>query len=105
MLDEVERADVLVPLVYPHSLLYLVSGIFEDEPDTPIVGMQRYYSREAPYDTPEVLSCVDYLLASPKRTVWSVVNNGLSSSAQKHGDFDNDVPTLESLRYIIANGV
>jgi hypothetical protein len=107
MLDEVECADVLVPLVYPHSLLYLVSAIFEDEPDTPLVGMQRYYSREAPYDTPEVLSCVDYLLASSERAVWSVVNagNGLSSSAKKHGDFDNDVPTLESLRYIIANGV
>jgi hypothetical protein len=107
MLDTVEQADLLVPLIYPHSLLYLVSGIFEDDPDTPLVGMQRYYSREAPYDIPEVISCIEYLLNSPaKGAVWSVAQggDGLTSSAAKHGGFYDDVPTLESLRYIISKG-
>ncbi|MFN2137055.1 MAG: hypothetical protein ACK2UK_13935, partial [Candidatus Promineifilaceae bacterium] len=41
MSDGYERRDPLVkimPLLYPHSLLYLVSGLFEDEPDTPLIG-------------------------------------------------------------------
>ena len=50
MRDEVEVEDVLVPIVYPRSLLYFVSGLLEfsdDEPtervaDTPLVGMQRF---------------------------------------------------------------
>jgi hypothetical protein len=107
MLDEVERADQLVPLVYPHSLLYFVSGLLEDEPDTPLVGMKRYYTGAPPYDHPKVLAGLEFLLAKPERTVWSKTTTGsagLISSAEKHGDFDNDVDTLESLRHIIASG-
>jgi hypothetical protein len=45
MSDRYERADPLVkpmPILYPHSLLYLVSGIFEDEPDCPLIGLDRH---------------------------------------------------------------
>lgn len=108
MEDKVEQADVLVPLIYPHSLLYLVSGIFEDDPDSPLLGMQRYYTGEAPYDIQEVMTSVTYLSSSEmKRTVWSVVSgsNGLSSNAQKHGEFPQDDSTLKSIGYILTNGL
>lgn len=104
MLDEVERADRLVPLVYPHSLLYLVSGLLEDEPDTPLIGMKRYFTGVAPYGTPEVLAGYEYLIAELGRTVWSkttATEAGLMSSAIKHGDFDNNLETLESLRHML----
>ena len=45
MSDSYERLDPLVklaPFLYPHSLLYLVSGVFEDRPDHPIVGLARH---------------------------------------------------------------
>lgn len=109
MRDELEQGDPLVPsvpLVYPYSLLYFISGILEDEPDTPLVGMQRYYTGKAPYTMPEVMKSLDYLSApGTERTVWSVVNagDGLASSATTHGGFHDDVPTRESLRYIILN--
>ncbi len=107
MLDDVERADRLVPLVYPHSLLYFVSGVLEDEPDTPLIGMQRYYTGTHPYDHPEVLAGLEYLRAHTDRAIWSRTTTdvvGLRSSAEKHGDFDNNVDTLESLRHFITSG-
>lgn len=108
MSDEVERNDHLVPLVYPYSLLYLVAGIFEDDADMPLVGMQRYYSREAPYNSPEVLSGCTYLNAEQlKRTVWSVVDegDGLACGARKHGGFYEEAATLKSLQYILSKGL
>ena len=33
MTDENEKKDRLVPVIYPHSLLYLVSGVVEPEVD------------------------------------------------------------------------
>ena len=111
MRDAVEQADPLVPsvsLVYPYSLLYFISGVLEDEPDTPLQGMQRYYSDQAPYTMKEVLDSLQYLNTfGAKSTVWSVVNAGdsLTSSATAHGGFYNDAPTLESLRYIISQGL
>jgi len=50
MSDAHERQDPLVklaPVAYPHSLLYLVSGLLErDGPDTPLVGLVRHLEGE-----------------------------------------------------------
>ncbi len=50
MSDAHERQDPLVklaPVAYPHSLLYLVSGLLErDGPDTPLVGLARHLEGE-----------------------------------------------------------
>lgn len=96
--DELERGYWEVPLLYPASLLYMVSGLFEEPTvDMPIVGMQRYHSGVAPYVTDQMTAVVDYVKDS---CVWSLVSGaaGLSSSAARHGAFDEDVPTLESVR-------
>ena len=38
---------LLVPVIYPASLLYFVSGLLEDEADQPLIGMQRYLASTA----------------------------------------------------------
>ena len=108
MSDQLEQADALVPGLYPRSLLYLVSGLFEDAPDTPILGMQRFFSTEAPFNTwPEVPLTFTYLSASQRNNVWSLIasGNGLSSHATRHGDFYREEVTLTSLGFILANGL
>ncbi len=117
MQDSVETAEFLLEIdelkslpllqkLYPGSLLYFVSGVLEDKPDWPLVGMERYYSGAAPYDTPEVLAVRQRLTATPNSFVWSVAGggNGLSSGSKKHGDFDNDPATLQSLAHLLKNG-
>ena len=51
MTDELEQADRLIPVIYPHSLLYFVSGVLEDEADKPLLGMERYLTRRLPGTT------------------------------------------------------
>ena len=98
MTDALERGYWEVPGVYPASLLYLVSGLCEpDEVDMPLVGMQRYHSASGPYARPEIQQVAADLTG---HIVWSTTigaPGGLNSTAKKHGDFDNDGPTLSSL--------
>jgi hypothetical protein len=133
MNDELERADQVwgddphIPggqdwrrFVYPSSLLYLVSGILEskdnpdgdpvDEPDMPLLGMQRFFSTATVYDEqsfPDVAGVRAWLVRDQKRTVWSFSDNvgpGLNSHSNDHGYFDNEPNTLESLTHIMCNG-
>lgn len=106
MHDSLESADQLVPLVYPRSLLYFVSGVVEEERDAPLVGMERYYSRQAPYDSADITAVCDYFLSDLKFAIWSEAEtaDGLMTSATSHGDFDNNLATRNSLKHIIRNG-
>lgn len=74
MTDENEKRDQLVPVLYPHSLLYFVSGVVEPEIDMPIVGMERFYdTTKFPTDNfPDVATVRDYMKEKPGRAVWSV---------------------------------
>jgi hypothetical protein len=96
--DELERGYWEVPVLYPASLLYMVSGLFEEPAsDMPIVGMQRYFSGAEPYLTPEIQEVTSYLQG---KSVWALAHGepGLFTSANKHGSFDEDLHTRESLR-------
>jgi len=109
MQDKIELDDQVVPAVpalYPHSLLYLVSGAFEEEADTPILGMQRFYPSKAPYNQKILLDALDYLVP-PNDLVWSPTNDGpgLASNALHHGEFYSNDLTLQSLGQIIENGL
>lgn len=103
MTDQNERAYWEVPALYRGSLLYLVSGLCEDEIDKPILGMQRYHDGQGPYAQPNIQKVLAYL---NKRCVWSVVagRDGFASGAKKHGDFDEDETTRKSLGHILVNG-
>lgn len=109
MKDEVEKADRLVPVLYPHSLLYFVSGVVEGGEDVPLVGMQRFFDSDhfPAAKFAEVEQVRAYLNGQNHGNVWSTVQNagtGLDSMSARHGDFDNDLVTLASIRDMIKNG-
>ena len=114
--DELESGYWEVPVVYPRSLLYLVSGVVETEGgssayDLPLLGMQRFYTDTATYTQPEIQRVRDFLAtAADKRAeVWSEANggDGLWSDAVKHGGFDSTderMRTIESIQHILKSG-
>ncbi|KAA3624792.1 MAG: alpha/beta hydrolase [Bacteroidetes bacterium] len=113
MLDEVEQKDPLVPVLYKRSLLYLVSGAFErnqagkEEVDKPLMGMHRFFSGESPFNDDLSRHILDFMDRDDVHAIYSVTPDnaeaGRRSSAAKHGDFDDDEETLESLKTIIQN--
>jgi hypothetical protein len=116
MHDALEGKDSIVPIVYPHSLLYFVSGLLEwsDKADAlidePLVGMERFIITVPPFD-PQAFADVEMVrafltAAGASRIVWSdaTLGPGMNSTSHTHGDFDNDPNTLESLAYILRQG-
>ncbi len=103
MTDEGERMNQLLQHVYTHSLLYLVSGLFEEETDTPILGMQRFLTKSNTYTDPTIFKAVSTFfnetnLISP--ITLEAALDGFRCSSATHGDFDNDPLTLASLKHI-----
>ena len=107
MSDDLEQKDALIPGVYPLSLLYLVSGILEDEADTPILGMQRYFTDKIPYTIPEVQTTFAYLNKYQTSHIWSLSTggDGLSSDAKSHATFYSEEVTMKSVKYAIEYGL
>jgi hypothetical protein len=118
MTDANERKDALIneaSFVYPSSLLYLISGILEEDSnqkpdiDCPLLGMGRFYDENynaRPADA-GLRDDVRHLLDSfTNGVVWSQSNGGagLASSCLDHGGFDNDPDTIASLQHLIKNG-
>jgi hypothetical protein len=108
MRDELEIQDHL-GLGYPRSILYFVSGVLEDERDQPIMGMQRFYYVDPPFDPGAcpTVERVRKILRRPGRTIWSIEDAGAgrASSATTHNAFDDkDTATLQSVAYIISQG-
>jgi hypothetical protein len=113
MNDELERKDaVLGPgtaAIYPCSLLYVISGVLEDEraeafPDAPIVGMQRFLGSDPAWltDPRQIASAhavLNFLTSPNHGVVYATTqgNPGLSSLATSHGAFDDDQMTLASV--------
>lgn len=130
MRDEHERRDQVIGddtgldggqdwkrFAYPSSLLYLVSGVLEsrldddgepvDEPDMPLLGMERFYAWREVYrdaEFPRVAAVRQWLQAAPHRAVWSKSEGqaaGLNSTSIDHGAFDNDENTLLSIDKVL----
>ena len=109
--DERERKNALVPavpLLYPSSLLYFVSGILEDESDTPLVGMARFW--EGIYTSgkfPEIDYVVNGAFFKPKTSrIWALSSggNGLNCDMSTHGGWAEAPETLKSVLYILSKG-
>ncbi|WP_030673042.1 hypothetical protein [Streptomyces sp. NRRL B-1347] len=110
MTDAAERADQLVPFLYPRSLLYFVSGVLERGPEgetavSPLAGMQRWFTAEGDTDGADVRDLRAFLRADAGRTVWSPVDGGpgLTSGARSHAGFDDDPEVLASLARMLAD--
>lgn len=115
MKEDVEHADALlagipgmpaaIKNLYMGSLLYFVSGCLEKDADTPIVGMQRYYTMDRiyPQESFPLIRSVDQfahgLQASPDPFVWSKQDSpaGFASGGTSHGGFSDDQETFDSL--------
>lgn len=111
MTDANEKHDILVPYIYTHSLLYLISGILEDEGkeyDGYILGLERDIKANHPYDTvQEILDSKGFLFASNSfRAVFSQTednaNEGLKTKSLSHGGFDDDDETIRSIKYMLT---
>jgi hypothetical protein len=111
--EKLEKSDHMIPAVYPHSILYFVSGVTDrdDSGDRPILGLARHLDRQLfqrlGIHDPQVEAAHDFLDELAKQSgfapiVWttSVENDppGRRSSADQHGKFDNDPLTLESVQ-------
>ncbi|MFW5946923.1 MAG: hypothetical protein ACOCUW_00410 [Gemmatimonadota bacterium] len=103
--DDAERKDVLVPVHYPHSLLYFISGVCEDEVDAPLIGMQRFFA-DRYRRLPGVRRVVERLDAPWE--AWaateSEAGDGWRTRASSHLAFGEEVTTLESVRHLVATG-
>jgi len=118
MKDELERQDPVLGralgFIYPYSLLYLVSGLFEEKdadafPDSPLLGMQRFLLGNPAWlqDEEQILAVqesIQFLTSPDHGVVYSQTNGGagLSSQANSHGGFDDEPVTLASVATFIA---
>lgn len=92
-LHDTLECDDNVEGVYPHSLLYLVSGLCEDDDgDTPIMGMERYIEWASPYQTPNLDALHQFLYATgANRLVLATTGNsapaGMQCDSKHHKGF------------------
>ena len=90
--DDAEQKDPTCKMLfgYGRSLLYLVSESFEHGVQTPILGMQEYFSRSiGALDLPNV---------------QAFVAPGASTASTTHGGFDDDTTTMRSVISLIKAG-
>jgi hypothetical protein len=105
--DEHERADRLAPLIYPHSLLYLVSGVLEVEPDAALAGLERHLRAAGPTAGVDFDDCRRWL-GLDQRLIYAPTASGgtarLACGAFRHGDFDTDPQILNGLVAMAGDG-
>jgi hypothetical protein len=120
MSDPFERQDVLLGegkgYLYPSSLLYLVSGLFEEVggaalPDAPILGLERFLAGPKPWLKEEdqiraVETVVRFFQLPGHDIVYSKTadgaGDGLQTEAISHGAFDAEPKTLASVSTFFA---
>ena len=88
--------------VYPATLLYLVSNVFEEQLGARLIGLQRDSDVNAAKT--DFRAVRDYLRGNSRvRTVWGpeTAQPGLQSGATSHGGFPRDAKTLESIRSVV----
>jgi hypothetical protein len=119
MTDALERRDpVMRPAgealakVYPSSLLYVVSGMLEEEVDAPLLGMMRFGTGQPPFDSQKLQKIRDYLHEPGGQRLTLASGSGaspggkLASGATSHGGFSSDRATMDSIQAILrrSNG-
>lgn len=100
--DECEGGYWEIPPVYDKSLLYFVSSLCESDSnmDKELVGMQRYWSGEDPYQTEDIKKVSDAITRDAR--VWSPTDPGappgFRANAYQHGGFAQECETDGSVR-------
>ncbi|MBK7828414.1 hypothetical protein [Nannocystis sp.] len=93
--DDCERGYWEVPGVYPRSLLYLVSGAAEDTADHPLLGMERFWTREHLAPDPHVRA----ILARSQRH-W--LARRADRTVLRHGGLFDPTAAPETVRLLAA---
>ncbi len=107
--DPLEMKNAIAGPIYPASLLYFVSGVLEDESDTPILGMQRFYTLPVyAAGFPDIQSVKVFTpLTLPRAFAWADINQGAGANCDmhSHGGWITDAPaTLASVLSVVQNG-
>jgi hypothetical protein len=106
-----EKKDVLVPYLYTHSLLYLISGVLENNGndfDSYILGLERHIRATQPYDSVDSIIAVHNFIyeADKNRVAFSQTDvsapNGLRTRSLSHGGFDEDDETISSIKFMLT---
>lgn len=95
-----EKKDHCIPFTYTHSLLYMVSGLFEEEVDAKIMGLHEQLKATGRYETFDELKKLNQYISNNKLILSTDLENAdesLRCSSLKHGDFDNDELTLTAI--------
>jgi hypothetical protein len=105
--DEHERLDPVLgdakKFIYPSSLLYVVSGLFEERAadayvDAPILGMQRFLTSSHLDETElEDAKMIREFFEAANRDIFYSPSPDVTGSLS-HGGFDDDLATLASVR-------
>ena len=111
MTDNNEKHDILVPYLYTHSLLYLISGILENEGsdfDAYVLGLERHIKATVPYDTVKEITDANKFIyeAGKNRVAFSqtdgTASEGLRTQSLSHGGFDDDDATISSIKFMLT---
>lgn len=100
MREENEKKDHCIPYLYTHSLLYMISGLFENEEDAKIMGLEEQFKATDRYSGfPELQELHAFLDGKTVVLSDDITNpdERKRSGALKHGAFDNDEYTLTSI--------
>jgi hypothetical protein len=98
--DADESSYYEVPVLYPRSLLYIISGLLENPViDQTLVGLERDYRTAHPYNDPVVVDVKNFMAAEAHRKILSGQDGGpgLACDSTRHGGFDSSPKTLESI--------
>lgn len=106
-----ENVNDIRRLVYPSSLLYLISGVLEQDADEPVLGMERFYGGR-PYSAekfPDIEIVRNWFVALPNMPlVWSETPEtalpGQQCHSHDHGAFKSEPFTLASLEELVFHG-
>lgn len=111
MTDKNEKHDLLVPYLYTHSLLYLISGVLENEGtdfDAYVLGLERHIRATTPYHlVKEIIDTNKFLYETEKNRISfsqtdDAAPEGSKTQSLSHGGFDDDEKTINSIKFILS---
>ncbi len=115
IISDIQLSNLISPIVsplqeslatlFPWSILYLVSKNLEHQPNTPLLGMQRYFDEPtAPADWGHDLTIFSLFRNAGDNVVCPAPRAplGYRSEAMKHSGFFEDALSRESLHAIAA---
>lgn len=106
--DEREKSDVMIPVLYPQSLLYFVSSLLEGEGDDVfILGMERFWKNQSGFENDPIIKGVKDLFSSQSHGFAFAAAlgeiQGRRTDGYHHGQIDDDLTTQESIQFLISN--